>query len=145
MSLATDNSLSPGSPAMARIRELARDDIVVATTVNGRTLRFVAGGVLFGELPRVVWADVMRVCGFGLLKRMSATRLLRSKFSAETEEIVIAGRQELTVSAKWAATMMSAVPSMPEGLEHQLQAAVEFAVSKAGQAVLSVLPTEGSA
>jgi len=131
--------------AFSALREIARNDLIVTATVNGRPLRLVASSVFEGQPPRVVWSDLMRVLGVKLLRRLRMTKVLRAKFAAQLETVKISGRDELAIPLPWAAAAMAAEPGMPDGLEIELAAAAELAVSRAGEVVLGVLPVEGRA
>ena len=127
------------------LREIARNDLIVSATVNGRTLRMVASSVFEGEPPRVIWSDLTRVLGVKLLRRMRMTRTLRTKFGEKISHLRIDGREELAIPLAWAAGAMAAEPGLPDGLEMELAHAAENAVSRAAAVVLGVLPAEGRA
>jgi len=132
-------------PAFAHISGLARDDMIVMTEVNGRQLRFVGFSVLEGDLPKVIWSDLLHVMRIGLFKRVQMTQTLRRNFRDQTEEISIGGWNEIAVPLRWAAMMLASSPNMPDGLAAELKRAADFAVARFGDAILSILPARGVA
>jgi len=132
-------------PAFAHISGLARDDMIVMTEVNGRQLRFVGFSVLEGDLPKVIWSDLLHGMRIGLFKRVQMTQTLRRNFRDQTEEISIGGWNEIAVPLRWAAMMLASSPNMPDGLAAELKRAADFAVARFGDAILSILPARGVA
>jgi len=120
---------------------------IVSTVVDGLPVRFCAGPMLNGgEVPFVIWADLLKVARIGFFARRSKTRALLAAHGAKVFHVDTGGRVEIAVPAWMAGAILDAQsPRLSSQVFVDFKREIEHMINIGFRTLLVLAPAAGSA
>jgi hypothetical protein len=120
---------------------------IVSTLINGLPMRFCAGPMLTkGEVPFVIWSDLLKVARVSYFARSSKTRALLADHGDKVIRVNTGGRSEIAAPAWMAGAILDAQGAkLSPKVFDDFKREVDRLIDTGFLTLLAVAPAAGSA